>query len=914
MMKRKLLSLAVAALVFTGLLPVAVRAEITPDAAVDASFSDSVIGFLARHSDAPRPVAELPVVKASDAPTVLEQDKTVEWRFDVPVAGLYKLRITYKALGGLGIPPTVTVAVNGSLPYNEAASVTLKRKYTEVNIGRKDALGNEIIPDSQEVVDTQTAVLTDMAGYWGDHLSFELRQGENTLALTMESESVEISGLSFFNEAATQSYADYAAGSDETGGGDYVNYIEAERLLTKSDTTIYPLNDRTSPATSPYSPKTKNLNTIGAFKWNTAGQYIEWGFDVPADGLYQIALKYRQNINDSMSSYRRIYIDDRLLFSELDCVEFPYDTGWNHLVLGGKTPYLFALEKGPHRIKAEVVLGELSEILPRVQDSVTALNDAYRKMIMLMGSSPDPYRDYRLFEALPEVVDTLAEQAKVLRETDRLLLGVTKKASVGSKAMTTLARQLEEFCKNTDVIQQRLSQFKANISALSAWMIEAKTQPLEVDYLAVYQPGATLKKPDANFWGVLRHEINTFLYTFSSAYQMVAYADAIDIWVQTGRDQAETVSELIINDFTPKTDIKVNVKLVQGQLLMAVAAGRGPDIALQVPAVDAMNYAFRNATVNLAQFDGIDTVKSRFRDSALTPLSFDGGLYGLPETQTFPMLFYRTDVLKELAVQVPETWQETTSLIAKLQKKNLEFGLPPAFYPTLLLQNGGSLYNESGSKTLLSERSAVTAFEQWTAYFTNYRLPVAYDAMNRFRTGEMPALIADFTLYNQLMIGAPEIMGLWSIAPIPGVLQPDGSVNNSAAATGVCTILFKRDAQTQKNAFAFMDWWSSADTQKMYGNRIEIVLGPAGRYPSANIEAFRTMPWLSADMRMLDRQSESVLGIPEVPGGYFMSRHIENAFRSVINRDEAPGETLVHYAEIIDKEIGYKRQELKLDK
>lgn len=45
-----------------------------------------------------------------------------------------------------------------------------------------------------------------------------------------------------------------------------------------------------------------------------------------------------------------------------------------------------------------------------------------------------------------------------------------------------------------------------------------------------------------------------------------------------------------------------------------------------------------------------EKVTARFRESALTPLSFNGGVYGLPEQETYPVMFYRTDILSELGI------------------------------------------------------------------------------------------------------------------------------------------------------------------------------------------------------------------------------------------------------------------------
>ena len=911
-----LMSLCLAVSAIAVLPPVSATAE---DAVAADLSGGSIVAYLREYAGAPYPTETIPVFAGTAQPRTLNEGESWELPVTVPAAGLYTLRMTYRALPGLGLAPAFQLRINGEFPYQEARNIMLKRRYREVNIGRTDAQGNEIIPDSQEIDGMQTAFLSDMTGYWGDTLYFYLAAGDNTLMLTMDSESIEVEELTFCNAPQPEAYSDYAAGHEEIAGQNAAQYIEAEKITAKSDVTVYPLNDRTSPATSPYDPKVKNLNTIGAAKWNTAGQYLEWEIDVPADGLYRIAVKYRQNINDGMSSYRRITIDGSVPFAELSCVAFPYALGWKNLVLGGEEPYAFYLKKGTHILRMTALLGDLKEILPRIQDSVAALNDAYRKIVMLMGPTPDRYRDYRLFEALPDVVETMGREAEALDETGEMLLAVTGGESVGTKTISTLARQLHDFYQDTDSVQRRLSKFKENITALSAWMTEARSMPLELDYLVLHQEGAALKEADAGLFGKIIHEIHTFLYTFAGDYRRKGTEDSIDVWVQAGRDQAETLSELTVNDFTPQTGLDVNIKLlqaqsntVQNQLLMAVIAGRGPDVALQVGTADAMNYAFRGALADLTVYDRDGTVRKRFRASALTPLTFGGCLYGLPEIQTFPMLFYRTDVLDELQSEVPETWNQMTALVAKLQKKNLEFGIPTGgFYNTLLYQYGGSLYKEDATGTALNGKEAIAAFTFWTDLYTRYGLPVSYDAMNRFRSGEMPLVIADFTLYNQLAIGAPEIAGLWRIAPIPGV-ERDGTVDRSAAATCTCSVMFAREGR-QDRAWRFLEWWSSDAVQQKYGSRLEAVLGPAGRYAAANVRAFQAMAWPRQDLEILAEQSRLVKGVPEVPGSYFMTRHIENAFRSVINKGDVPGESLLHYAQIIDREITYKRQELKLN-
>lgn len=98
-------------------------------------------------------------------------------------------------------------------------------------------------------------------------------------------------------------------------------------------------------------------------------------------------------------------------------------------------------------------------------------------------------------------------------------------------------------------------------------------------------------------------------------------------------------------------------------------------------------------------------------------------------------------------------------------------------FPALLLQQGGSFYNADRSGTALGTPAAVEAFTRWCSLYKDYGLPVSYDFYNRFRTGEIPLAIASYTEFARLESAAPEIRGLWEMAPIPGAARSDGTID-----------------------------------------------------------------------------------------------------------------------------------------
>ena len=86
----------------------------------------------------------------------------------------------------------------------------------------------------------------------------------------------------------------------------------------------------------------------------------------------------------------------------------------------------------------------------------------------------------------------------------------------------------------------------------------------------------------------------------------------------------------------------------------------------------------------------------------------------------------------------------------------------------------------------------------------------------------------------------------------------------------------------------------------------------AARYNSANINAMQELPWSLEDLTVLNEQWKTVKGIPMIPGSYYTTRHLDNAFREVYTYGEIPRNALTKYVMEINKEITKKRQEFNL--
>ncbi|MEK5058883.1 extracellular solute-binding protein [Paenibacillus sp. FSL H7-0326] len=867
------------------------------------------------------------------------EDSTLEWTFKVETAGLYYISSTYYPIEGKSSAIERSLLIDGELPFREAAFIQMDRVWDNLKPEiEQDNRGNDLRPQQHETPDWQTTMLKDSNGYYEEPFAFYFSQGTHTLSLIAQREPVIIKELTLHKYEEPAAYEQYAGlktseGVDSPAG--VLIELQAEDATAKSSPTLYPLMDRSSPATYPYSPKLSKVNTIGGYNWRIPGQWIEWEVEVPKEGLYKLAFNTKQNFVRGIYSTRKLTINGEIPFEEMSRIPFRYENGYEMRIMEDefKEPYLYHLKAGTNTIRMEVTLGEFAPLIREVEDSLIELNSMYRKILMITGTAPDEVRDYRVDERIPDLLEVFSRESERLKQVGAQLRVLSPGSGDQDALLKTMSLQLDEMVDDPDTIPRRLQAYKTNTGGLGTWLQQIREQPLEIDSIYIASSDQTISNKGSSWFAEMWHEIVTFFYSFFIDYDSIGSVASeseegrtVTVWIGSGRDQANTIKSMIDETFTPETGIQVNLKLVpMGSLLPATLSGQGPDVAMQMGNDIPVNYAMRNAAADISVFSDYDEVAARFRDSALVPYTYEDGVYALPETQTFNMLFYRKDVLNELGLEVPQTWDEVWSLLSVLDKNHMDFGLPlvvqPSYpgenvppnsvYSMLLFQTEGEFYRDGGKESDLDSQIGIDAFKQWTEFYTDYKLEREYDFANRFRTGEMPIGIADYTTYNQLTVFAPEIRGMWGFTVIPGTELENGSINRSVASGG-SGVLMLEGAEDKEAAWEYMKWWTSEETQVKFGREMEGLMGAAARYPTANINALEKLPWPVEDFDQLQAGFEWVEGIPEVPGGYFTGRHLINAFYRTVDGQIEPREALMDYVQYIQDEIRAKRSEFGL--
>ena len=855
-----------------------------------------------------------------------------EWTVEVPTTGIYNMYFDYYPLAESGRDITLKVMIDGKIPFVEAGTFSLSRLWKDATAIQTDDLGNDLRPSQVERSEWMNSALIDVLGMYQDPYFFYLEAGTHTIRVERVREAMAIERIVFKNKKALQSYEDYVAQFDanKKPQGE-IKKLEAETPYSKSSSTLYANTDHQDPGTTPNHPTDMKLNYIGGGNWSSNGQTITW--EVPADveeGWYQLAFRARQSANQGMVSYRALAINGEIPFAEAEELGFYYDAEWKVYAVGGEEVKPLYLKAGD-KISLSCVAGVLADALRKIQQSVLNLNQLYRDIIVVTGTAPDIYQDYYLEDEIPGLQQKLLDEKQNFIDIVDTIISVTGKTGSQTSVILEAAEKLGIYASKSYEITANLAEFKGNIESLSSLLLTFGGQPLDVDCLYFVPVGQELPSPKVNFFESLKYSVAKFFGSFFNDYQVENNAkNKVTVWVTTGRDQLQVISSMI-TEFTNNTKIPIQLNLVDTHdtLIQATMAGKGPDVALLIDSTFVINLSMRGALVNLT--DGKFNIEKEregvYNEAAWRRFRYNGGVYAIPETQAYPVMFYRTDIFEEMDLTPPDTWDEFYEMLRTLQGRNMNVGMTETatatpgvsgsieVFQSLLFQRGGDYYNDSLTKTLFDQPAAYEAFEQWAELYSKFGVARSVDFYNRFRTGDVPIGFINFSTYNQLAAAAPELRGLWKMALIPGTPQPDGTIDRStpAGGTGAMMLTTAQKHGVEDEAYEFIKWWTSTESQIRYGSELEATMGVAARIAPASKEAFAKMGWTDEELAVLEEQREWVRNVYPVPGDYMLARSLTNAVRASLDRGAEPRRMLARYNRDINAEIERKRKEFGLD-
>lgn len=848
-----------------------------------------------------------------------DRDNWVEFKVNVPEAGFYVMNLNYHPYNdpertNLNRRPIVlSVSVNGKFPYREARAITFTRLFKDDLPVKQDINGDDIRPRPLEIKQWMSQPFRDTGYAYTEPLKWYFKQGENTVRLAGY-ESIVIDSITLEPPTTNPSYEQVKAAypTDRATSTESV-IIQAENMDSKNDVAIQMVVDRDY-LSVPRSIGKETFNTVGGARWAKGGQEIEWKFIVPENGLYKISMRALQNVYTNMSTHRAIKIDGKVPFKELEAYSFPFSSKWVGTTLTDENgdAYEFYLEAGEHTLSMEATYAPFQQVIIESEYVASLLRDVDQELKSMTGGVIDKNRTWRIRQEFPELIEKIQAVRDELVLMGELLLEANGKRDNMVQTIYTTTKDIENILRYPDEIPYYMEDISALQERIGTVRDTLTKAPLQLDQIYITPSAAALPKLEANFFERMRGMVTNFFYSFIRKDDISDLdKEALNVWVNRGRDYVNLLQELADNMFTPEygTKVKVNLLPDENLLIYANAAGINPDIALGQPQDKSIDFAMRNALLDLSEFPDFEEVTKDFAPGALLPFFYNDGYYALPETQSFKVMFYRKDILQNLGLGIPDTWEDVYEMMPTLQQNGYNFYIPHTDFITFFYQNGAEFFAADGMSSAIDTPEGFRAFKMWTDLFNIYdverNVPSFYQ---HFRKGTMPIGVADYNTYVTLSVAAPEITGWWGVAPLPGVKQSDGTVARWSAG-GQTTGFIYKSSEKKEEAWTFLKWLLSPDIQEQYGMDLESFNGIEFRWNTAVIEAFTQLPWQREDLQVILEQWRWYKEVPNLPGSYFIARELNNAWNRTVVDGMNYRESLEQAVVNIDREMIRKSQE-----
>lgn len=857
----------------------------------------------------------------------LQHGMTLTLTIEAPETALYWVSFDYLSYDESILPIEFSLKVDGEYPFYETRSLKFETSWIQESEKSLDRYGNEIVSMPEKLIRWETKAVSDGSYRYAEPLKLELEKGTHTLEIGVSEGSFLLGDVTLQAPEETAAYT----GSEKAEGSGLIT-IQGEDFYIRNDSAIHATGEYDS-ALDPLSATETVLNTLDGDSFHTAGQSVTWQFEVQQDGWYYLAMNYRQSEKNDFPVFVDWRIDGEIPNTAFCSypVEYTAKYATKSLTDADGNKLSVWLTKGTHTLSATISAENLCYILERVDEIMNGINDLSLEVTKVAGTNKDKYRDLKLTRYIPDVQERLYGWVDQLYElADMATQYVDAKDAEDVAAFAYLiiaAKQLKTLGDEPNELIYRVDELSTSVNSINTQIANfvdlINDNNLSIDRIYLYQEDAKLPKK-LNIFKSAALSVERFGNSFFGTSYSASNADEshLQVWVNRPRQYVEIMQKMIDEQFTPQTGIEVDLSIMTDpqKLVLANASGDTPDVATGINYAIPFELGIRGALVDLTKFDNYKEVFGRYSEGLLVSSVIDDGLYSLPETMNFYVMFYRTDILEKLGLSVPETMDDLIAMLPDLQMRGLNVYYPTAsmlvmrnFHGTtpLLFQYGGSLYGDTAQELEINSEPSVNGLTALTELFTLYDLPVDIpNFYQHFRNGDLPIGIADFNSYNLILNAAPEIANSWDIALIPGIVdEATGEINRYMSGGAESTVMFASNDEREQQAWQFMEWWSESTVQAEFGQMLQIMYGDEYIWPTANLEAFENLPFPTAHKDVIMEQAENILEAPRLLGSYMMERELSNSFNDIVVNGETLRARIDETVKTVERETQRKLEE-----
>jgi ABC-type glycerol-3-phosphate transport system substrate-binding protein len=857
---------------------------------------------------------------------VVDENHSVSWTNTHEEESLYQIEIDYYEIDQTIDETQFSLTINGESPFYESQSLIMPSSWVfESSEFKVDRYQNDIQPTSNKRMKWKTMVVKDYKGIHPDPYRFHFKK-DDKISISYVNSRILIAAVRYVVIDPISTYESYLAIHPAELIQDELITISARDIYERNDPSIR-LRTEQNPSNVYYDTQFLKLNTIFGDSWRTGGQSITYEVQVSNDGLYQLSFNYRQYLLKDLPVFRSIYINGEIPYEELQSYAFPYTLSFVNRTVqdeAGK-PYYVYLKSGTNTITLEAVAYPYRnsiETLKYIMDEIQQLSLQIKKYT---SGSNDRYRDWDIELYFPLAKSDILSWAALLNaEYDRLKTLTDHASPSEISNMLIAVKRLEDMADSINTLPSKMVQFSdgdSSVNYMLGRIAEQLMRPsLELEKTMIHGD-TSLPKPYVNIFFRMYEETKRFILSFiNNPYSIKNNVEELNVWVNYPRQHIEIMQNLIDQSYKGNRKVTLSQMPDQNKLILANTSGQSPDVAIGVDHWIPYEFAIRGAALDLRQLKGYEQVVKIYSKGAMIPYVFEEGVYGIPCTQNFWVTYYRKDILNSIGMTtIPSTWGEVIDSLPLLQSYGLNYFEPLSQYSGLkpyvatipfVYQFGGELYTEDGMQAGINSSETIMGMQLMSELYTHYNLPkYVGNFFTNFRYGTIPIGISDLSTYILLQSAAPELDGLWDVALHPGVYDAKLDAIKPYASVGAQSNMILSQTNKQDEAWQFLQWWMSTETQSKFAFTIMSTYGKEYFWNTANLEAFATIPMSNHVKETILAQWAYAIEAPRIPGSYMVEREISNAWTSIVFEGENPKRALDEAVRVANREITYKMGE-----
>ena len=815
-----------------------------------------------------------------------------------------------------------TLLLDGQLPYAECSTLTLDSLWTQSGTFNKDRYGNEVVSMPAKSYEVTSCRLMGKAGMYSKGTGLYLTAGEHEITIICREGPFKLFSMTLEGEIPVLEPV-----KGEAIGQNLIT-LQAEQVPVRNNPNIRPLADYDMHLT-PYSSDKKVINHIEDTSYKYPGDVLTYTFKVAHAGTYAVALRLRQSELANFPVYRTIMVDGVIPGPAFENAEFTYTLGFENQCVtdaDGKPAYIY-LTEGEHTLTLLTSVDPLRPSLQLLQTISDEIADLSLQITKITGGNTDFFRDFALedfdFHIAEDLERWIRELTAVRAELGKIAHAEGRVGALSSLDMAIQA--LEQLAKEPDNLPKKLTLFSQGSSSARGFLVSLveslTTSPVGLDAIYLYTDEGLLPKAP-NFLAQVADTASRFVASFTDESYVADNADEskLQVWVNRPRQYLEILQRMADTTFTPRTGVEVEFSIMpdESKLILANASGAAPDVALGVSTTRVYDLAVRGALKNLREYEDFGTVGKWFPTGLLMPAVCDDGMYALPETFNFYVLFYRKDILEPIGVEVPNSYEDVLKMLPTLHRYGLNFNNfvanavgYKAFSITtpFLYQKDAVLYEDGDLHVQLDSEKAIEALKVMTDSFVIYDMDFEINSFYQsFRDGTLPIGTSNYAMYNLVMNAAPELADKWGIALYPGLTDENGNVQRWTSGMEQSCFIFD-NTNMPAESWQFLSWWMSEEIQTEFAFNLQSTLGNEYMWNSANVEAYMNAPWPTEHKKIIAEQMNWIYETPRNPGSYMVERELSNAVNAVCLEGENLRAALDEAIKRIDRELERKLEE-----